>query len=119
MLRGSAFLFLTLSLPALAAHGQTTSKTATKTTGAQKTGASAKNRASAIASKNPRAIIHTTAGNMSCELFADKAPKAVANFIGLAKGTKDWTNPATKTVEHNKPLYDGVIFHRVIPTFMI
>jgi peptidyl-prolyl cis-trans isomerase A (cyclophilin A) len=119
MLRRSAFLFLTLNLLALTAYGQTASKTATKTAGAQKTGASAKNRASATASKNPRAIIHTTAGNMSCELFADKAPKAVANFIGLAKGTKDWTNPATKTVEHNKPLYDGVIFHRVIPNFMI
>jgi cyclophilin family peptidyl-prolyl cis-trans isomerase len=49
----------------------------------------------------------------------DKAPKAVANFIGLATGTKDWTDPATGKKMHGKPLYDGVIFHRVIPEFMI
>ena len=67
----------------------------------------------------PTAIIHTTAGNLRCELFPDKAPKATANFIGLAMGTKDWTNPATDKKEHNKPLYNGVIFHRVIPGFMI
>jgi peptidyl-prolyl cis-trans isomerase A (cyclophilin A) len=43
----------------------------------------------------------------------------VANFIGLAQGTRDWTDPATKKVQHNKPLYDATIFHRVIPGFMI
>ncbi len=69
--------------------------------------------------KNPVAIIHTTAGDFRCELFPDKAPKAVANFIGLATGDKDWTNPATGKVEHHRPLYNGVIFHRVIPEFMI
>lgn len=68
---------------------------------------------------NPTAIIHTTAGDLKCELFPDQAPKAVANFIGLAKGTKDWTNPATGHKVQGKPLYDGVIFHRVIPEFMI
>lgn len=67
----------------------------------------------------PIAILHTTAGDMKCELFPDKAPKTVENFIGLATGTKDWTDPATGQVEHNRPLYDGVIFHRVIPGFMI
>jgi peptidyl-prolyl cis-trans isomerase A (cyclophilin A) len=67
----------------------------------------------------PTAIIHTTAGDMKCELFPDKAPKTVDNFVGLAMGTKDWTNPSTGKTEHNHPLYDGVIFHRVIPTFMI
>ena len=70
-------------------------------------------------SKNTMAIIHTTAGDMKCELFPGKAPKAVANFIGLATGDKDWTNPSTGKVEHHRPLYDGVIFHRVIPGFMI
>ena len=70
-------------------------------------------------SKNPVAIIHTTSGDMRCELFPDRAPKAVANFIGLATGDKDWTNPSTGKVEHHRPLYDGVIFHRVIPDFMI
>jgi peptidyl-prolyl cis-trans isomerase A (cyclophilin A) len=64
------------------------------------------------------AIIHTTAGDMKCELFPDQAPKAVANFIGLAKGTKAWKDPNGKMV-HGKPLYDGVIFHRTIPNFMI
>lgn len=67
----------------------------------------------------PSAVIHTTAGDMKCVLFPDKAPKAVENFIGLAMGTKDWTNPKTNKVEKNQPLYDGVIFHRVIPGFMI
>jgi len=67
----------------------------------------------------PTAIIHTTAGDMKCVLFPDKAPKAVANFVGLATGTKDWTNPVNGQPQHGKPLYDGVIFHRVIPGFMI
>lgn len=73
----------------------------------------------ATPSNNPVAVIHTTAGDLKCELFPGKAPKAVANFIGLATGEKDWTNPATGRVEHHRPLYDGVIFHRVIPDFMI
>jgi peptidyl-prolyl cis-trans isomerase A (cyclophilin A) len=80
---------------------------------------SASQPAPASGSKNPIAIIHTTAGNLKCELFPDKAPKTVANFIGLATGEKDWINPATGKVEHRRPLYDGVIFHRVIPGFMI
>src|SRR5215813_1644259 len=67
----------------------------------------------------PQAILHTTAGDMKCTLFPDKAPKAVANFIGLAQGTKDWKDPATGKSVHGKPLYDGVTFHRVIPMFMI
>ena len=71
------------------------------------------------ASTSPQAILHTTAGNMKCTLFPDKAPKAVANFTGLAQGTKDWKDPATGKTVHGKPLYDGVIFHRVIPEFMI
>jgi peptidyl-prolyl cis-trans isomerase A (cyclophilin A) len=43
----------------------------------------------------------------------------VANFIALAEGTKDWIDPVTNKKQHNKPLYDGTIFHRVIPEFMI
>jgi len=65
------------------------------------------------------AILHTTAGEMKCELLPSQAPKAVANFTGLAKGTKAWKNPATGKQVAGKPLYDGVIFHRVIPNFMI
>ena len=71
------------------------------------------------ASANPTAIIHTTAGNLTCQLFPAKAPIGVANFIGLAKGTKDWTDPRTHQKKHGVPLYDGTIFHRVIPEFMI
>lgn len=66
----------------------------------------------------PTAIIDTTAGKMTCTLFPDKAPIGVANFIGLASGTKDWKNP-TGAAKHGVPLYDGTIFHRVIPQFMI
>jgi len=65
------------------------------------------------------AIIDTTAGKMTCTLYPDKAPIGVANFIGLASGTKDWTNPVTHAKKHGVPLYDGTIFHRVIPGFMI
>lgn len=65
------------------------------------------------------AIIDTTVGKMHCTLFPDKAPIGVANFIGLATGTKDWKNPVSGATMHNKPLYDGTIFHRVIPNFMI
>ena len=75
--------------------------------------------ASATATQGPQAILHTTAGDMRCTLFPDKAPKAVANFIGLAQGTKDWKDPGTGKIVHGRPLYDGVTFHRVIPKFMI
>jgi peptidyl-prolyl cis-trans isomerase A (cyclophilin A) len=67
----------------------------------------------------PTAIIHTTAGDMTCTLFTDKAPIGVANFIGLATGTRDWKNPVSGATKHGVPLYDGTIFHRVIPDFMI
>jgi len=73
----------------------------------------------AAAGAQPTAIIDTTAGKMNCTLFPDKAPIGVANFIGLANGTKDWTNPVTHSKKHGVPLYDGTIFHRVIPGFMI
>lgn len=73
----------------------------------------------AAAPAQPTAIIATTAGNLTCTLFPDKAPIGVANFIGLATGTKDWVNPATGRKMHGVPLYNGTIFHRVIPQFMI
>jgi len=71
------------------------------------------------AASHPTAIIDTTAGKLTCTLFPDKAPIGVANFIGLANGTKDWTSPATGRKMHGVPLYNGTIFHRVIPDFMI
>jgi len=66
-----------------------------------------------------KAIIDTTAGKINCTLFPDKAPKGVENFVGLAEGTKDWVNQASGARKHGVPLYDGTIFHRVIPDFMI
>ena len=71
------------------------------------------------AAAQPSAIIDTTAGKITCTLFPAQAPNSVANFIGLAEGTKDWTNPVTLAKQHGVPLYDGTIFHRVIPGFMI
>jgi peptidyl-prolyl cis-trans isomerase A (cyclophilin A) len=66
----------------------------------------------------PTAIFHTTAGDLTCELFPSNAPKTVKNFIGLATGTKEWTDPQSGQ-KTTRPLYDGTIFHRVIPNFMI
>ena len=73
----------------------------------------------APAGNNPIATIQTTAGNFTCTLFKDKAPITVDNFVGLATGAKDWMNPASRAKKHGVPLYDGLIFHRVIPGFMI
>ncbi|HME32864.1 MAG TPA: peptidylprolyl isomerase [Terriglobales bacterium] len=81
-------------------------------------GASASNQSSAAEPKLPTAIIETTDGNITCTLFPDQAPVTVANFIGLANGTKAWKNPKTGQMMHT-PLYDGTICHRVIPNFMI
>jgi peptidyl-prolyl cis-trans isomerase A (cyclophilin A) len=67
----------------------------------------------------PTAVIDTTAGKLTCALFPDKAPIGVANFVGLSRGTKDWLNPLDGKKMHGVPLYDGTIFHRVIPSFMI
>lgn len=69
-------------------------------------------------SKGTYAVIETSMGTITIKLFADKAPKTVANFVGLAKGTKAWKDPKTGKMV-NKPFYDGLTFHRVIPDFMI
>lgn len=68
---------------------------------------------------HPIAVIHTTLGDIRCELFLDRVPKAAGNFIGLATGRKDWIDPRTGKTQHNRPFYDGIIFHRVIPGFVI
>jgi peptidyl-prolyl cis-trans isomerase A (cyclophilin A) len=67
----------------------------------------------------PTVIMDTSMGRITCQFFQQQAPKAVANFIALAQGTKDWVDPQTQQKMHNKPLYDGTVFHRVIPEFMI
>ncbi|HVV29853.1 MAG TPA: peptidylprolyl isomerase [Mycobacteriales bacterium] len=65
-----------------------------------------------------QAILHTNRGDIRITLFPDHAPKTVANFVGLADGSKEWTDPRTGA-KSNEPLYDGTIFHRVIDNFMI
>lgn len=65
-----------------------------------------------------QAIFETSEGTFKIKLFADKTPKTVENFVGLAEGTKEFTDPKTSKKE-KKPFYDGLIFHRVIPNFMI
>lgn len=115
-----AILFLVIVAGALAACAQSGSTsqaappakagTATKPSGAATTVHTA---------TKPTAIIKTTVGNLTCTLYPDKAPIGVQNFIGLASGTKDWKNPVSGATKHGVPLYDGTIFHRVIPEFMI
>lgn len=64
------------------------------------------------------AKLDTSQGSLTCELFFDKAPMTVANFVGLARGKKSWLDPSTGKVRR-EPFYDGLTFHRVIPGFMI
>ena len=75
--------------------------------------------AALIRPNGPTVVMDTSMGRITCQFFQKQAPNAVANFIGLAEGTKDWTDPATNKKMHRKPLYDGTTFHRVIPEFMI
>src|SRR5262245_49384202 len=65
------------------------------------------------------AKIETSMGTLNCELYGDKAPMTVANFVGLATGKKAWMNPKTGNVERGTPYFNGLVFHRVIPGFMI
>ncbi len=62
--------------------------------------------------------MNTSLGPIKLNLYGNHAPKTVANFIGLAGGTKEWTHPATGKVSTDK-LYDGVVFHRIIKGFML
>ena len=64
------------------------------------------------------AVFHTNQGNFTVKLFPDKAPKTVDNFVGLATGKKEYRDPKTGTMKKGA-FYDGLIFHRVIPNFMI
>ncbi len=64
------------------------------------------------------ATFDTSEGQIVCRLFEKDAPKTVQNFIELAEGKREWTHPSTRQKSRNR-LYDGTIFHRVIPNFMI
>jgi len=75
--------------------------------------------AAMIHPSGPTVVMDTSMGRITCQLYQQQAPKAVANFIALAEGSIDWTDPTTKKKMHHKPLYDNTTFHRVIPEFMI
>ena len=64
------------------------------------------------------ATLHTNHGDITLNLFGNHAPVTVDNFVGLATGAKEWTDPTTGQPT-TQPLYDGVIFHRIIPQFML
>src|SRR5437588_12979738 len=64
------------------------------------------------------AILDTNHGQIDCRLFEKDAPTTVLNFIELAEGKREWTHPVTRA-KSKTPLYNGTIFHRVIPNFMI
>jgi peptidyl-prolyl cis-trans isomerase A (cyclophilin A) len=109
----------TLLLPALAAtfvaaaFAQTSSKPADDVPDAP-----AATAAALTHPNGPTAVIDTSLGRITCQFYQKQAPLAVSNFIGLAEGTKDWTDPLTGKKQHNKPYYNGTVFHRVIPEFM-
>ena len=107
--------YLLSAIVCLSLVGFTTAQTTGSTT-SQQHAATEKN---AQAKTEPIATIETSDGNITCTLFPDKAPLAVANFIGLATGTKEWKDPKTGKMMKGVPLYSGTVFHRVIPNFMI
>ncbi|WP_327051074.1 peptidylprolyl isomerase [Halomicrococcus gelatinilyticus] len=65
------------------------------------------------------ATLHTNHGDIDVRLFDERAPKTVENFVGLATGEKEWEDPETGETVDGEPLYDDVLFHRVIEDFMI
>jgi len=75
--------------------------------------------AAQIHPNGPTVVMDTSMGRLTCQFFQKEAPKTVANFIALAEGKKDWIDPKTQQKMHNKQLYDGTTFHRVMPEFMI
>jgi len=66
-----------------------------------------------------RATLQTSMGEITVDLYGDRAPQTVDNFVGLATGSKEWTDPETGETVDGEPLYDDVLFHRVIEGFMI
>ena len=112
--RLAAVAVAVLSLSALAEEPQ---KAAVKAPPAPAKGAGKFTQA-ALEGKDLYATFDTTQGQIVVRLFAKDAPKTVANFVGLAAGEKEFTDPRDGKVG-KKPFYDGLIFHRVIPNFMI
>src|ERR1700743_143753 len=69
--------------------------------------------AALIHPNGPFVVMDTSMGRITCQFFQRQAPNAVANFIALANGTKDWVDPNTQKKQHHKRYYDGTTFHRV------
>ena len=65
------------------------------------------------------ATLHTNRGDIDIDLFDERAPRTVDNFVGLATGDRSWEDPETDETVEDDPLYDDVLFHRVIEEFMI
>ncbi len=121
MQKNFAILVLVLMTASVAGSQSQAAQTApaTKPSAAHKSGTATKAPVHHAASGTPTAVLDTTAGTLRCTLFEKETPETVANFIGLANGTKDWKNPVSGSTKHGVPLYDGTIFHRIIPNFMI
>jgi peptidyl-prolyl cis-trans isomerase A (cyclophilin A) len=110
----------TLLIPALAVAFTAAAYAQTSSTPAEALPDAPQATAAAMTHPNgPTVVMDTSMGRITCQFFQSQAPKTVANFIALAEGTKDWIDPTTNKKQHNKPLFDGTIFHRVIPEFMI
>ncbi|MGQ3412533.1 peptidylprolyl isomerase [Natrinema sp. LN54] len=73
----------------------------------------------AAVSGDRTATLHTSEGDIEVELYGDRVPRTVENFVGLATGERAWTDPETGEKAEGEPLYDDVAFHRVIEDFMI
>lgn len=116
-----AFLLAAFSFRADAAETKSTESTKTTETKKSTEAKKAKETKKATDTKKGPAmfaIFETNKGNFKVKFFNDKAPKTVENFVGLAEGTKEWTDPKTGE-KVKKPFYDGLTFHRVIKDFMI
>ncbi len=72
-----------------------------------------------MSDSNLYAIIETTMGDIRVQLYESESPKTVENFTGLATGEKEWKDPVSGEMQKSKPYFDGIIFHRVIPGFMV
>jgi peptidyl-prolyl cis-trans isomerase A (cyclophilin A) len=68
---------------------------------------------------NVTATLHTNKGDIEVELYDERAPRTVDNFVGLATGGQEWTDPESGEEVEGEPLYDDVVFHRIINDFMI
>jgi peptidyl-prolyl cis-trans isomerase A (cyclophilin A) len=105
-------LLLLIAVPSVFAQEKKTGQKAPETKTAPKTEG---------AKLPPGVYAHfeTSMGNFTCELFEKQTPVTVASFIGLAQGTREYTDPRTGRKTTGKPYYDGTVFHRIIDGFMI